>query len=354
MNCPQIPQIDFSSFSQDLSRHSVEKRIPISGSIDLTYKCNLDCVHCYRPKNNKEELSTDQWKNIIEQIVEAGCMFLTISGGEPLSRPDFFDIYTFAKNKGLLITLFSNGIAINVTVADKLKKDPPLFISMSMYGASNETYQAITGSAAFTKFTNALRLLRERKIEFRLKTMAMKGLLSDLGLMRKIAEDFQTYLKVDPEINPTLEGDQAPCSYRLEIEEIVEVEKDDERRLPEWVRLSKLNEIRDDSIFACMGGTNSFHVNAFGELQLCLLVKDPQHDLVNDNFQSGWAKFSKVREGKLPQDSPCIGCEDVMLCNQCPGWSLVVNNDLVTKVPFLCTIAKKRKLLVNDIKGGVR
>jgi MoaA/NifB/PqqE/SkfB family radical SAM enzyme len=103
MECPHIPKISYRNFSQQIRDKVVVKRIPLSGDIELTFRCNLRCVHCYcnLPLNDQEaienELTTEEVFNILDQIAEAGCLWLLITGGEPLLRKDFLEIYTYAK-----------------------------------------------------------------------------------------------------------------------------------------------------------------------------------------------------------------------------------------------------------------
>jgi MoaA/NifB/PqqE/SkfB family radical SAM enzyme len=105
MECPHIPEISYSEFGERLNKQIVAERIPVSGSFELTFRCNLRCAHCYcnLPLNDQDtiekELATEEVFNILDQIAEAGCLWLLITGGEPLLRKDFLEIYTYAKKK---------------------------------------------------------------------------------------------------------------------------------------------------------------------------------------------------------------------------------------------------------------
>lgn len=112
MECPHIPEISYAQFGEGLYKEAVANRIPLGGSFELTFRCNLRCVHCYcnlKPNDQDEiekELATEEVFNILDQVAEAGCLWLLITGGEPLLRPDFLEVYTYAKKKGFIITLF--------------------------------------------------------------------------------------------------------------------------------------------------------------------------------------------------------------------------------------------------------
>src|SRR4030042_3273966 len=114
MECPHIPLINYGDFSKRFHDKILSRRIPTDGSIEVTARCNLRCVHCYinLPLNDhaaqEKELSYKEFCNIIDQIVDEGCLWLLLTGGEPFIRQDFLDIYTYAKKKGMLITIFTN------------------------------------------------------------------------------------------------------------------------------------------------------------------------------------------------------------------------------------------------------
>ena len=126
MDCPHIPLTPYSEFSLRLHEKVADQRIPIAGSLEITERWNLRCAHCYinLPAGDqvarKDELTTAEIQNILDQIVDQGCLWLLLTGGEPFLRPDFLDTYSYAKQKGLLLTLFTNGTTLTPRIADHL------------------------------------------------------------------------------------------------------------------------------------------------------------------------------------------------------------------------------------------
>ncbi len=124
--CVQLPRLSDKAYWSEFSKKIEQQRIPVSGAIALTHRCNLTCLHCYAKEAidagaaDRPELSTPQWINIIEQIKAAGCLYLLITGGEPLLRNDFAAIYSYAKRQGFLVTLFSNGTLVNADIGETL------------------------------------------------------------------------------------------------------------------------------------------------------------------------------------------------------------------------------------------
>lgn len=120
----------------------------ITGQLELTYR-NLNCIHCYLQGNDslkaqRKELSFDKWKKILDKIHKAGCVWLTLAGGEPLIREDFFDIYSYARNKGFLVNIFTNRLLFNEKKIKYLKKFPPHSTEITLNGITKNAYESIT------------------------------------------------------------------------------------------------------------------------------------------------------------------------------------------------------------------
>ena len=145
-----IKEQKYAHWSLGVHQHFSTKRIPISGSIELTQRCNNQCIHCYNnlsigDQNARgEELTLGEYRRILDEIAAAGCLWLLLTGGEIFIRKDFLDIYTYARQKGFLITLFTNGTLIDHEVADQLAQLPPFSIEITIYGHSKQTYESIT------------------------------------------------------------------------------------------------------------------------------------------------------------------------------------------------------------------
>ena len=143
-----LPYVDFSS---RVHNRSVARRVPVNGTIEVTRRCPLRCLHCYNnlPVGDREarsnELTYEEHCRILDEISEAGCLWLLYTGGEIFARDDFLEIYTYAKKKGLIITLFTNGTLIDEHVADTLAEWRPFSIEISIYGRTKETFERITG-----------------------------------------------------------------------------------------------------------------------------------------------------------------------------------------------------------------
>lgn len=361
MNRPSIPQVTYSSFSEDIHERVTEERIPTDGTIELTYRCNLKCAHCYCSHDPvKPEMKYGEICRILDEVEKAGCLWLLLTGGEPLIRPDFTDIYTYAVRKGILVTLFTNGTLITPFIADHLRDYRPFSIEITLYGATAETYEAVTGvRGSFEQCMNGIRLLLERGLPVKLKAMIMTLNKHELPMMKQYADKLGLEFRFDPAISPKLDGSKTTISLRIPPEEIVELDLADDKRLKEWRSFCDKfwNSSYRDELFTCGGGRNTFHINPYGELKFCEMVMDYSYDLRNKPFKTGWHDFiPSVRVMKRTRDNRCKDCDVIPICDQCPGWALLEHNDPETPVDFLCEIAHIRAEafgMVNRVpKGG--
>src|SRR5258708_6947750 len=168
--------LSYDEFSRRISSVFAGRRAPLQGTIELTNRCPLNCSHCYNnlPMNDFEarnrELSTREYLDILDQLADAGCLWICFSGGEIFARRDFFEIYGHAKQRGFIITLFTNGILIDERVADRLVEMRPFSIEITLYGRTKETYEALTRiPGSWEKCIRGIRLLLGRNLPLKLK-----------------------------------------------------------------------------------------------------------------------------------------------------------------------------------------
>ena len=349
MECQPVPQMSYAQFGERLNRRVFAERIPISGSIELTFRCNLRCVHCYcnLPQSDQQaietELETEEVYRLLDQIAEAGCLWLLITGGEPFLRDDFLDIYTYAKKKGFITTLFTNGTLLTPAIADALVEWPPFLVEITLYGATKETYERITGiPGSFARCQRGIDLLLERKIPLGLKTMAMTVNRAEIDQLQAYAEKLGVSFRFDPLVNQRLDGSEKPCRFRLSPEEAVNLEVTDEKRLKEWQALyDRSNGIFiDDRLFTCGAGISTFHIDPYGRLSVCVMSRFASYDLRQGLFEEGWSEFvPQLLRLKAEDAQKCSHCKFMAVCAQCPGWAWVETGHPGGIVEHLCQVA---------------
>jgi len=357
--CPSIQNLGYGAFSELFHTRASQQRIPINGSIELTMRCNLRCAHCYVPLNQRmargiNELTLNEFKRIFSEIAEAGCLWLLFTGGEPLLRPDFTDIYMDAKARGFIISLFTNATMMNDTTADFLAEMRPFSIEVSIYGATEKTYEQVTGiPGSFRKCLRGVEMLLNRGLPVQLKSVLLTINRHERVEMEQLSKHYGLEFRYDPVISAALDGDLYPTKFRLSPEEIIEIEIQDEYRAAAWPKefdAMHEQEINVPSMYTCGAGRVSFHIDAFGKLSLCLSARQPSYDLRTGNFKTGWEEFiPQVLDLEYPKGFECIGCELRTICAQCPAMGITEMGDPLRVVPFLCQLAKLRHKAFDSI-----
>lgn len=346
MECLNIPKMQYRIFSRHLHNKKESERLPLEGAIEVTSHCNLTCRHCYiRDNSTKDELTLSEWECIIDEVAEAGCLWVTFSGGEPFLRPDFLDIYAYAKRKGLIIVLFTNATLITPQIADYLEELKPFYIEISLYGMSRQTYKNVTGSGeAYDRCMETISLLLQRKVLFKLKSVLIRDDRHEMAEMRKFAKSLGVDFRFDFLINPRIDGGKDPCETRVTPEEGVNMEMADEEVRQEMSNVFLELEKRENSdlLFPCIAGRNSFNIDSRGNLNICNMVRFINYDLRKGSFKEGWGLFPEILSRKLQEKSKCSTCPIEYICNRCPGWARMEYGDEEALIEYACEITHLR------------
>jgi radical SAM protein with 4Fe4S-binding SPASM domain len=364
MDCLHIPTLSYSAFAQRLYSKATDGRLPIAGSLELTFRCNLRCAHCYlnhehQAVTGQRELAYDEICAILDQVADAGCLWLLLTGGEPLVRPDFLDIYHYARRKGLLVTIFTNGTLITPALADALAEWRPFSVEITLYGRTQETYERVTGiPGSHARCLRGIDLLLERGIPLKLKTMLMTLNAHELWDMKAYAESLGVEFRFDPMLNAGLDGSAVPVTLRLPPEQAVAFDLADAERKKSWLEFCERfvgPPADQEHLYTCGAGLTSFHIDPYGQLAVCMLAREPQYDLRQGSFRQGWQEFLvEVRQQKRTRESRCSHCDLASLCGQCPGWGQVEHDNQEQAVDYLCKVAHLRAMAFGIKRAGIR
>lgn len=349
--------LPYADFSLGLHQKAYNKRVPLNAAIEVTRRCNLKCVHCYNnlPMNDQgvllNELTCDEHCRILDEITEKGCLWLLYTGGEIFAYKNFLDIYTYAKKKGLLITLFTNGTLITKEVADYLSEWRPFSIEITLYGLTKLTYERITRiPGSYERCMQGIHLLIERGLPLKLKTMAITINKHEIGEMKRLVEEeLGLEFRFDAMINPRIDHSQGPLAFRLSPQEVVELDLYDPKRMSEWGRFcDRFNGPvyppgQLDLLYHCGGGINSFAIDPYGFLSICMLSNDIKWDLRQRSFQEGWERFLfNLSQKKITRQTKCVNCEIKAMCGMCPSNGELENEDPEEPADFFCQVAHLR------------
>lgn len=346
----------YGAFSDRLHRAALPLQLPLNGTVELTHRCPLTCSHCYNnlPMRDadarRRELTRDEHFRILDELADAGCFWVLYTGGEIFARPDFLEIYTRAKQRGFLLTLFTNGTLITPRVADYLAEWRPWGIEITLYGRTPETYERLTGiPGSFAKCMRGIDLLLERGLPLSLKTVAVSINVHEVWDIQRFAEDLGVEFKFDSMMNPRIDCSQSPLAVRLTPEEIVAFDIQDSKRVNEWAiyaekyfRPANPPE-RHDELYHCGGGISSFAIDPYGGMSICTLSQRDKFDLRTGSVREAWEGFLRgVRAKKIARPTKCTDCELKSMCGMCPANGELENGDPEAPVDFLCRVAHLR------------
>ncbi len=350
-----VPSNEYKDFSLEVHSQAAFHSKVVNAQIELTYGCNLHCVHCYTDCYNQRdlikerELPYEEVIRILDQLHQQGVLWVCFTGGEIFMRRDFFDIYLYAKEKGFLITLFTNVTPITRRIADFLAEHRPFVIETSCHGATPETFDKVTQvPGSFRRFQEGIGLLLERNLPVKVKTKAMTLNKHELGQIKAFVEGLGLKFQVSTEIYPRLNGDLTPANYRLSPHEIVELEFpasdfDDENDSCPAGEDSGLGPPPDDRLFRCGCGTTAVHINAWGKLGACTWVNEPRADLRDKSVAAGIAEvFPQIRGARYQAETPCRTCHVYSLCDKMPANAAAEAGDREQPVEYFCRVAYQR------------
>jgi radical SAM protein with 4Fe4S-binding SPASM domain len=352
-----LEQLNYGAFSEEVHLRQGGERIPLQVAIEVTRRCPLECQHCYNnlPMGDMEakqrELTKEEHFKMLDELVDLGCFWLLYTGGEIFARKDFLEIYTYAKKKGFLITLFTNGTIITEQIADYLVEWRPFGIEITLYGRTRETYEALTAvPGSYDRCLRGIKLLQDRGLPLKLKTVATSINKHEVSSMRQFAEEeLGVEFNFDAQVNPRIDCSQSPLAVRLTPEEVVALDLSAPKGVSEYLKLAKrdlenppaLSQI--DTVYFCGGGMNSFSVNAYGEIGICVISQQETFGIRDLGVRAVWEQsLLQLRERKRTRVSKCVQCNIQSLCGMCPANGELENGDRESPVAFLCNVAHLR------------
>jgi radical SAM protein with 4Fe4S-binding SPASM domain len=353
---------DFPLWSQ-----ARQHRTLLSVELDLTARCNNDCPHCYiclpaddHPAKSRE-LSLDRIKAIADEAVSLGTLWFLLTGGEPLLREDFADIYVYLKKKGILVSLFTNASLVTPDHIDLFRKYPPRDIEVTVYGVTPRVHRRATRSDNFASTMAGIDMLVSAGLPVTLKTTLMKANVEE-------AEAISVYCRArtrspfrfDPFLHLRLDRDPVRnrriLSERLPVEKILELERKDPARFGAVAEICR--EIgtlpcpeNPSRLFRCSAGVSFCAIDHAGRFKLCSALCNERcvYDLGKGSLSKAWNDFAP-EVMNMESDSPayaeaCGSCNLLDICSWCPAHGDLETGGLDNRAEHFCTVAKARHTL---------
>ncbi len=335
-------------------------RLPLSGSIDLTYRCNNNCRHCWlrvspNGREKQDELSFDEICHIVDDARAMGCRHWSISGGEPMLRPDFPEIFDYITSKSTSYSFNSNGTLITPEIAELLTRKGSKMIAL--YGATEAVHDHVTRNpGSFRATMRGFQLLKDAGAGFLVQIIPMRDNYHEFPAMVELAQSLSPHYRIGAawlylSASGSKEKNAEINVQRLPPEEVIHLDNpipshEEHRELDNHCKGAG----PDDRLFArCIEGRRDFHVDPYGNMTFCCFIKEPgmRYDIRKGTFQECWEEFIPSLSAKVRGDEEysknCKSCENRSDCRWCPVYAYLETGRYSAKIPYLCEVADEAK-----------
>lgn len=317
------------SLLEHLNTKALELGVPLSVQLDLTWRCNERCMHCYlygqSDPRNRGELTTDEIRNVLRQLADAGVFFLTFSGGEPFLRPDCFEILEHARALRFNVKLKTNAVLIGLAEAEALRRLAIEQIQVSIYSYRDEIHDSITNlPGSLQRSLEAIRLLKAQELKVSITDVLMAQNFGDVAGVQDLAQQLGAAFTIDPTITPMLNGDRSNlnlCISSKELEELFRSEKlvgnvDEFCAPPPPVDGNTVDGC------TCSAGQTACYVSPYGDVFPCIQFPVVCGNLREHSFKEIWrqsARLYEIRSTRTRDLPTCSRCAHAVSCTRCPG-----------------------------------
>jgi len=318
----------------------------LGATLELTERCNLNCRHCYIVDTvNRRELDVADWKQILDQLAAQGTLLLTLTGGEPLLRDDFFDIASYVREKEFSFVLFTNGTLVTPETATRLRSLQPQRVEISLLGGTPATHDAISRvSGSFDNSLRGARLLIERGISVQLKATWMRANIEESELIRSLAAEMGASLRtghllLDHRREKRGTENLQPTGEQLEAMARRTMERDGKQQV---TAPPELSEHQMNHLSPCGAGHTSCCIDASGNLTPCVALRIKLGNLLETPVANIWrnsAELERIRKIRISDLPECRSCKLYLNCIRCAGVAMAETGSMLEALPQACQIA---------------
>ena len=327
-----------------LTDRASKARVPLYATAELTWRCNFRCVHCYQEglRGRHRELSTAEWKRVFDELSALGCLFLTLTGGEPLLRRDYLELYRHAVERGFLVTVFTNGALVGPELLALWQERPPRKVEITLYGMSPETYRTVTGRPE--GFAAAMRSVDEisalgARLELKVPVMRPQAYADARGLP----------LRTDTSLFPRLDGNKAPLAYQLTPAETVAFRREAPYFEEELEACFGTPRDVGDKVYTCGAGSNALNVDPSGHIEPCVIARGTSVDWREVGVKAAWEALAAEAARQHRDSAGCGTCGSRGGCSRCPGLSWMESGGIEGRIDHHCEITS---LKLRDPRKG--
>jgi radical SAM protein with 4Fe4S-binding SPASM domain len=283
-------------------------QVPLHVLLELTYRCNVRCVHCYLA-GQEREMTYDELLPVLDDLAAAGCLILTLSGGEVLLRADFFEIAEAAGARGFALRIFTNATIVTPRIADRIAALNPISVESSLLGGDAPTHDGVTLiDGSFEKTVRGVRLLTERGVRVKVKTTLMDANVAQAAQMERLAAELGVEHQVAFVLMPRRDGDRGPLGLQVDDAALRAYLRRRERDVPEAPL-----PVSTDGDGLCSAGRASCSISPSGDVYPCVLMPLKAGNVLETPFADIWRASPAMTRMRGLIDAhkiACHGCDD--------------------------------------------
>ena len=317
---------------QEMSAKALKLGIPLSVQVDLTYRCNEQCVHCYLDHEDHGEMTTLEFKHLFDELAEAGVFFLTMSGGEILMRKDFFEILEYARALKFCVKLKTNAVLIRERQADRMRSLGVHSVQISIYSHRPEVHDAITKiPGSLKRSVEAIRFLKAQGLKVTIANVLMMQNIQDYPGVKALANELGVESTLDPTITPKMDGDRSLLDLNVDNAALRRVFRDESLvgNVEEFCTPPKNVNDDDLDLLPCSAGHTACYVSPYGDVYPCVQFPLPSGNVRRTPFLDIWRHSDQLKEVRsiTARDLPsCSQCTHIGSCSRCPGLAYMEGN----------------------------
>lgn len=317
---------------EEMNQKALAFGIPISVQLDITYRCNERCIHCYLDHDDHGEMTTEELRDLLGQLAQAGVLFLTLSGGEVLMRRDFFAILEEARRLQFSVKVKTNGVMIHETEAARMRDLGVEQVQISVYSHRPEVHDAITKlPGSLQRTIRAIRFLKTQGLRVTIANVLMAGKLSDSLAVMKLARELGVSHTLDPTITPKMDGDTSILSLRIAGSELKQVFNNPELvgNVEEFCAPPPAPGRDTMEAIPCSAAHTACYISPYGDVFPCVQFPLPSGNVRRQKFRDIWSgspQLNEVRSIRAKDLPTCSICAHVGRCSRCPGLAYMEGN----------------------------
>jgi AdoMet-dependent heme synthase len=317
---------------EEITAKALRLNVPLAVQLDITYRCNERCVHCYLDHHDHGEMTTAEILRLIEEMADAGVLTLTLSGGEIFLRKDLFEIVEHARRLTFCVKLKTNALLIGAREAARLRDLAVQEIQVSIYSHRPEVHDSITlVPGSLKRSLSAIRFLKAQDLKVVMANVLMRQNMSDYAAVKDLAEEIGVEFTLDPTITPMMDGNRSILSLGADADTLRDVFRDSVvvGDVDEFCAIpSDTGEVNLDSR-PCSAGHTTCYVSPYGDVFPCVQFPLPTGNVRRERFVDIWrhsSEMNEVRSIRLKDLPTCSSCSHAGACTRCPGLAYMEGN----------------------------